>query len=209
VDTLIPQSIGWYGKLPSRGDFVGGGLPRAWLRSWDDWLQRALAGAARQLGAGALRERLAAMPSWHWLVPAGQPEDPAWCGVVAASTDRVGRAFPLLVAEACDAAALDRVALADLRARAQRVSAWLDSARASSSPKEFDAGTAQLAATPWAAAPLAPAAPEDGVAGLRARWPAAASFWWRIEPAADAQAPFAEDWPPRETLLLDWLGESA
>jgi type VI secretion system protein ImpM len=201
MDTLLPQSIGWYGKLPSRGDFVGSGLPRAWLRSWDDWLQHALAGAARQLGAATLRERLAVMPAWHGLVPAAQPGEPAWSGVVVGSTDRVGRAFPLLMAEACDAAALDRVAVADLHLRALSVSDWLDAARPSSSPKEFDAGIAQLAATPWALAP----APDDDVAALRARWPQAASFWWHLAPASDLQAPLAEGWPPREDLLLDWL----
>lgn len=202
---MLPLSIGWYGKLPSRGDFVGSGLPRGWLRTWDEWLQRALAHAAGELGSAELRERLAAMPSWHGLVRAAQPHEPAWCGVVVASADRVGRAFPLLVAEACDAALLDLAPLADLQARAQRVSAWVDGTRAGSTPKEFDAALAALAAMPWPTAPDAPTPPEN-VAALRARVPAAASFWWRLDPAGDLSAPLAEAWPPREALLLDWLG---
>lgn len=206
MDSLLPPSIGWYGKLPSRGDFVGSGLPRPWLRSWDEWLQRGLAHAARQLGAAALRERLAVMPSWHGLVRAPQPQEPAWSTVVVASADRVGRAFPLLVAEAVDPAALDGVALDDLHARARHLAGWMDEARAGCSPKEFDAGLAQRASVPWVLPACPPASPPDDVAALRGRWPAAASFWWCLEPPNASPAPLAEDWPPRESLLLDWLG---
>ena len=44
----------WYGKLPSRGDFVSRGVPRSWSRPWDEWLQRSLALAAQRLGASRL-----------------------------------------------------------------------------------------------------------------------------------------------------------
>lgn len=205
MDTSTASSIGWYGKLPSRGDFVGSGLPRAWLRRWDDWLQQALARAARQLGAAALRERLVAMPAWQLLVPASEAPAPAWSGVVVASADRVGRVFPLLVVEACDAATLDRMALIDVHARARRLGASVAAARSGSSPKEFDACLAPVAATPWIA-PSALDTPADGVAALRARWPAAGSFWWRLDDAGEPAPPLAEDWPPRDGLLLDWLG---
>ena len=46
TNLLVPQALAWYGKLPSRGDFVSRGLPRSWSRSWDEWLQRGLALAA-------------------------------------------------------------------------------------------------------------------------------------------------------------------
>jgi len=45
------------------------------------------------------------------------------------------------------------------------------------------------------------------IADLRERWNDAGSFWWRAEPDADALAPLVQPWPPRETLVLDWLGE--
>lgn len=209
MDTLLPQAIGWYGKLPTRGDFVGRGLPRPWLRVWDDWLQRGLTGAARQLGAARLRERLLAMPPWQCLVLPLQHGQPVWCGVVAPATDRVGRVFPLLLAEAYDPAALDRAGLRQLQARALYVADWLDRFGALSSPREFEAGAAQLGATPWRWAPAAAAPAEATVAGLRADWPGSASFWWCPEPVGEMHPPLAEDWPPRETLILDWLGEAA
>lgn len=208
VQTLLPQATGWFGKLPTRGDFVGRGLPRAWLRVWDDWLQQSLAGAARRLGAARLRERLLAMPPWQCLVLPQQPGQPAWCGVVAPATDRVGRAYPLLFAEAYDPSALDRAGLEQLRARALHVADWLDRFGALSSPREFEAGAAMLGATPWPSTPAAAGPAEATVAGLRARWPTAASFWWRPEPLGDVPPALAEGWPPRETLILDWLGEA-
>ena len=74
----LPLAVGWYGKLPSRGDFVGRGLPKAWLRTWDDWLQRSLADASQRWGA-AMREHLLDMPPWQGVVLPGQPGAPAWC----------------------------------------------------------------------------------------------------------------------------------
>ncbi len=205
MDGLVPQSIGWYGKLPCRGDFVGRGLPRAWLRSWDDWLQRSLASAAPRLGA-TLREHLLAMSPWQCVVLPAQSGLPAWCGVVAPSTDRVGRTFPLLLAEACDAAALDGVELAALQARARYLNRWLSQSRTLSSPREFEMGAAQLGSTPWTCIAPDHAQADDSFARLRAAWPVAASFWWRVDPAGDMHAPLAEPWPPRESLILDMLG---
>jgi type VI secretion system protein ImpM len=205
MDALTPQSIGWYGKLPSRGDFVGRGMPRPWLHAWDDWLQHGLAFAAQQLGTMALRERLMAMPPWQCVVLPQQHDQAAWCGVVAPSTDRVGRLFPLLLAEAYDETALNRVDLKCLQERARRLADWLKQAGNSPSPKEFGLGATQLAATPWRGEPTASA---DTFAGLRVAWPAAASFWWRTEPPGDMRMPLAEDWPPRESLVLDLLAEA-
>lgn len=202
--SLIPSAVGWHGKLPSRGDFVGRGMPRGWLRTWDDWLQRGLALAAQRWGTN-LRDHLLAMPPWQAIVVPAQPGQPAWCIVVVASSDRVGRAFPLMVGEAHDAAVLDGVPLAAWHARALQLADWLDEARQRSSPRELDAGTAELAEQPWAITE-----PHSGmacIADLRARWGSAGSFWWRTGPDAEALAPLVQPWPPRESLVLDWLGD--
>lgn len=209
MQTLLPQAVGWYGKLPTRGDFVGRGLPRPWLRVWDDWLQQGLAAAGQHLGSARLRERLLAMPPWQCLVLPSGAGQPVWSGVVAPATDRVGRVFPLLLAEAYDPAALDRAGLKQLQARALYVADWLDRVGALASPKEFEAGAAELGATAWRCAPAAAA---DGdaatVADLRGDWPTSASFWWRPEPVGAMAPPLAEGWPPREALILHWLGEA-
>lgn len=209
MQTLLPQAVGWYGKLPTRGDFVGRGLPRPWLRVWDDWLQQGLAAAGQHLGSARLRERLLAMPPWQCLVLPSGAGQPVWSGVVTPATDRVGRVFPLLLAEAYDPAALDRAGLKQLQARALYAADWLDRVGALSSPKEFEAGAAQLGATAWRCAPAAAAGEDAGtVADLRAAWPTSASFWWRPEPVGAMPAPLAEGWPPRDALILHWLGEA-
>lgn len=198
---LLPRSVGWHGKLPARGDFVGRGLPRPWLRQWDDWLQRSLTLADQRWGS-ALRQHLQDMPPWQGIVrPADQST--AMCVVVVASTDRVGRAWPLVLAEAHDADAVRGEPLAAWRARALDHARWLESAAPQASPKEMDAAVARIAATPWPV--VSTTTPQ--LASIADRWPDAASFWWRAEPDADMLAPRVQDWPPRETLLLDWLGE--
>ena len=198
----MAQAIAWYGKLPSSGDFVGRGLPRPLQRTWDDWLQRAMAAAQRRVGAALLRERLLAMAPWQCVVLAAAPGQPAWHGVVRSSADRVGRVFPLLLAEACDAPRLDALALPTLRARALQLARWLGDTAPRASAREFEAGAAQWAATAW------PDAVEDGgetLQALRTRHATAHSFWWRLGPGDGAADPHAQPWPPQEGLLLEWL----
>ena len=115
----------WYGKLPARGDFVGRGLPPRWRSDWDGWLQRGLALAATTLDDAALRERLRAFAPWRYLALPAPGE--IWCGIIVASHDRVGRAFPLTLAE--------RLAATGVTARKRctaGVAAWRGSRRARS-----------------------------------------------------------------------------
>lgn len=206
MDDKAAHTFGWYGKLPTRGDFVGRGLPRSWQRTWDEWLQRALADASKQLGAVVLRERLTLMTPWSCVVLPQQRNHPAWCGVVVASSDRVGRAFPLLLAEACDAASLQRQSLSALQARAAALAGWLGEAR-TLSPREFEAGAAGVIDAAWMEADAGAGSADDRFESVRAGRPSASTFWWRAIPAFDMRAPLAEAWPPREALLLDWIGE--
>ncbi|MCP6167349.1 type VI secretion system-associated protein TagF, partial [Klebsiella pneumoniae] len=87
-----------YGKLPSRGDFVGRGLPPGFLRAWDDAWQQALAEVAWRHGSAEAKQRLRGMGVQRFMARlAGEPL--VWAGVVMPSEDRVGRSFPLMVAE--------------------------------------------------------------------------------------------------------------
>jgi type VI secretion system protein ImpM len=94
---LIP---GFFGKLPSTGDFVTRGLPPAFTTAWDRWL-------ARHLGT-----RLAPDAPPLYFRRAGTPPV---SGVILASHDRAGRRFPLTLAVAGDA---DPAPLAALGAEA-------------------------------------------------------------------------------------------
>jgi type VI secretion system protein ImpM len=76
---------GFYGKLPTAGDFVARGLPEGFVRAWDRWLAR------------------------HVVPRLDRPWPPAGLrflhpgpvtGVVRPSADRAGRRFPLTLAAA-------------------------------------------------------------------------------------------------------------
>jgi type VI secretion system protein ImpM len=95
---------GWYGKLPSLGDFASRRLPADFVETWDEWLASGLA-QWRDADDGWLQAYLAAPPWCFVLGPGllgarrGLPvAGPAWAGVLMPSVDRVGRYFPLTIA---------------------------------------------------------------------------------------------------------------
>jgi type VI secretion system protein ImpM len=76
---------GFFGKLPTTGDFVWRGLPDAFRRHWDSWITRNVAPQLRgglALPSGGLRFRL---PSGGRLA----------AGLILPSHDSAGRHFPL------------------------------------------------------------------------------------------------------------------
>ena len=88
---------GWYGKLPSLGDFASRRLPPLFVEPWDHWLATGLA-SWREADEGWLEAFLAA-PTWRFALGAGVPfeQSPGYAGVLMPSVDRVGRYFPLTV----------------------------------------------------------------------------------------------------------------
>lgn len=91
---------GWYGKLPSLGDFASRRLSPDAVSFWDDWLCAAMLGLREAAQADWLPTYLAA-PRWQFvLMPGALPEglDPGGAaGILMPSVDRVGRYFPLLI----------------------------------------------------------------------------------------------------------------
>ncbi|CAM3760191.1 type VI secretion system-associated protein TagF [Polaromonas hydrogenivorans] len=177
-----PGRVSWYGKLPARGDFVGRGLPTRWRSDWDAWLQRGLALAATRLEGAALRERLGAFAPWRYLALPAPGE--IWCGILVPSHDRVGRAFPLTLAERLAAPAPPHESAA-------RLASLLDAAAAG--PEALEAAIAAL-----------PPRSEQEFKPAEA-WPSQpASLWWPLAAAHDF-APRAAAWPPEPALLLELL----
>jgi type VI secretion system protein ImpM len=88
---------GWYGKLPSLGDFASRRLTPLFVEPWDRWLATGLA-SWRESDESWLEAFLAA-PTWRFALGAGVPfeESPGYAGVLMPSVDRVGRYFPLTV----------------------------------------------------------------------------------------------------------------
>jgi len=126
---------GFYGKLPARGDFVRGALPRDFTDNWDAWLAAAIAGSREAMGEDWLAAFLEA-PVWRFALPAGLCGERAALGLMLPSVDRAGRYYPLTFA-----------ALYGTGAAPANDPAWLDNCEAAGrAALEQDAGPEQLSA---------------------------------------------------------------
>ena len=96
------DSLGWYGKLPSLGDFASRRLDADFIEAWDAWLAQGLSDWQARAPESWL-DRYLAGPSWRFVLMPGVLSPPcadtAWAGVLMPSVDRVGRYFPLTLAQ--------------------------------------------------------------------------------------------------------------
>ncbi|MFV0475137.1 MAG: type VI secretion system-associated protein TagF [Pikeienuella sp.] len=123
MDASAPAArTGYFGKVPSQGDFVSNGLPRALADMFDLWLREAVRDSQRKLGRGR-QEAFLVAPIWRMALEAGVAGPDPVIGVMMPSVDRVGRYFPLVIA-----APLARRALSvdDMT----RLTPWFDAASA-------------------------------------------------------------------------------
>lgn len=88
---------GWYGKLPSLGDFASRRLAVEFVTAWDTWLQEVLP-ATRAILVESWFDAYLTMPIWRFVFLPGLVTQSGWAGVLMPSVDRVGRHFPLTVA---------------------------------------------------------------------------------------------------------------
>src|SRR5689334_2400335 len=104
-----PQRIGFYGKLPSHGDFLRRRVSDDFVEHWDRWLQDVLVASKNVLGNDWLDIYLTS-PVWRFACAAPACGPTSVIGVMAPSVDRVGRYFPLtIVAELPDESASSAV----------------------------------------------------------------------------------------------------
>lgn len=200
-------STAWYGKVPARGDFVGKGLSADKLKIWDGWLQRGLKTAAQRLGHAELDHRLRGFPAWRFLAWPDGLDGAALAGVMVASQDRVGRAFPLTLMQAFPSAAPGWVEIE--AAMARLADAALDT---TDQPVVEDFESMLLGLGDVFAPGPQPAAPplaEQSPLELLRRSPAHRSLWWIAPPPGAAPLPLADDWPPHDELLLDILASES
>jgi type VI secretion system protein ImpM len=93
------MQVGFYGKLPSHGDFLRRRVSDAFVDAWDAWLRECLAASRTALGARWLDVYLTS-PAWRFVCASGACGPAPVIGVMAPSVDQVGRFFPLtLVSE--------------------------------------------------------------------------------------------------------------
>jgi type VI secretion system protein ImpM len=93
------SATGFYGKLPSKGDFLQRRVTQEFVDTWDAWLQRCMFTSREQLQDRWLDTYLTS-PVWRFALADGVCGSGAYVGVMVPSVDRVGRYFPLaLVAQ--------------------------------------------------------------------------------------------------------------
>ncbi len=95
---MLTESIvnGYYGKVPTHGDFVSRGLPSSFIDPWDAWLQEAVLTSRQQLGNSWLDCYLTS-PIYRFVLAPGICGDRGWLGVLMPSVDRVGRYYPMTI----------------------------------------------------------------------------------------------------------------
>jgi type VI secretion system protein ImpM len=89
-------AVGFFGKLPARGDFVRRDLPQNFVDAWDGWLAAGIAASRAQLGEAWLPAFLEA-PIWNFALAPGVVGG-GIAGLFLPSVDRAGRYFPLTLA---------------------------------------------------------------------------------------------------------------
>lgn len=94
--TTEADRIGFFGKLPSHGDFVSTGLSRAVQDALDAWLQAGMAKAQHHAGE-YWEDIFRNMPAWRFVAERGVWGPVTVAGVIVPSRDRVGRSFPLVI----------------------------------------------------------------------------------------------------------------
>ena len=85
-----PLAVGFFGKIPSTGDFVATGLPRGFIDRWDRWMSMELARRPNDEAYDAY--------GWRFRVRAGLFGELPASGVWRISADRVGRPYPFTIA---------------------------------------------------------------------------------------------------------------
>ncbi len=93
----MTATAGFFGKIPTRGDFVRHGLPPDFLRALDDWWQVVLSESRASLGESWAEIWMEA-PVWRFALAPGVCGPGAVAGLWLPSTDKAGRLFPLTIA---------------------------------------------------------------------------------------------------------------
>jgi type VI secretion system protein ImpM len=95
---------GWYGKLPSLGDFASRRWAEGLIDPWDHWLAEGLDALRTNDPEGWLEGYLNS-PIWRFVIGTGvlgPAQGRPLAGVLMPSVDRVGRYFPLSIAVALE-----------------------------------------------------------------------------------------------------------
>ena len=95
TDSII--DLGFYGKLPTYGDFIQKRLPTDFINPWHKWLQSGMV-AVREKDPDGWMTFYLNCPAWSFVLSAGICGEQAVAGVTIPSVDRVGRYFNFTMA---------------------------------------------------------------------------------------------------------------
>jgi type VI secretion system protein ImpM len=189
--------IGFFGKVPTHGDFISTGLGRTFQTELDNWIQAGLQ-ASEQAHGKEWQRLFRAAPPWRFVVERTLWSQSTMVGVLLPSTDRVGRSFPLVIAAKLGSfSGNPRLLCFD--------ETWFTAAEAlaeTSLTRDFDiAGfTAGLKRLRLPHAKLAP----------RSEMPASnsndrISIWWTMDPDTRRANGFKTSGPPQAAHFLKFL----
>ncbi len=116
------EAPGFFGKIPTRGDFVSRRVDGPARAALDAWLSAAVVASRRALGGDWL-QCYGAAPVWRFALAAGAAGPEPLAGVLLASQDGAGRRFPLVIAARLPPGASPH-------ALCRRAAAWFDAAEA-------------------------------------------------------------------------------
>ena len=91
------DAVGFFGKLPTHGDFVSAALGSRLQSELDQWVHNGLIALEATLGSD-WRRLFHATTAWRFVVGKDVWAPSAVAGVLLPSRDRVGRSFPLIIA---------------------------------------------------------------------------------------------------------------
>lgn len=96
MENSTEHAIGYFGKLPTNGDFIQRRLNSNQVNCWDQWLQRTIPHSQKELGNNWLQCYLTS-PVWRFLLARNTIDDQAYIGTMIPSMDKVGRYFPFTI----------------------------------------------------------------------------------------------------------------
>ncbi|EJC83411.1 type VI secretion-associated protein, BMA_A0400 family [Rhizobium leguminosarum bv. trifolii WSM2297] len=193
--------IGFFGKLPSHGDFVSMGLGRGLQSALDAWLQAGLQAAQQELGEDWQR-RFRTMPAWRFIIERGLWGSSTVAGVLLPSLDRVGRSFPLVIAAQLHG-------FSEHPRQLYLDDTWFTAAEAiaeSSARRDFDIN--QFTASLKRLRSLRPADLAENET-LQDRASSRGTIWWHIDPEERRTKGFGVSGPPEPAHFAKLLRESS
>lgn len=97
--SILVTDCGYYGKIPTHGDFIHKNIPPSFIELWDQWLQSVLYESRMTFGE-KWHDYYLTTPIIEYFLAPNICGEKAWIGVLMPSVDRVGRYFPLTICQA-------------------------------------------------------------------------------------------------------------